>query len=89
MARSRRGRCSGGCKSPTTRTKYFRDAMMIQTQTLAVDNDTRTKLLVISSLIHQHRNDPERVKALIAEHDEIMKRAPTATYDQGEESKWA
>lgn len=62
---------------------------MIQTQTLAVDNDTRAKLIVISSLIQRHRNDPERVKALIAEHDEIMKRAPVALYDPREEAKWA
>lgn len=61
---------------------------MIQTQTLSVDNDTRAKLLTISRMIQQHSNDPERVKALIAEHDAIMKRAPVALYDPREESKW-
>lgn len=62
---------------------------MIRQQTLSVDNETRAKLLVISSLIQQHRNDPERVKELIAEHDAIMKRAPVSLYDPREEAKWA
>lgn len=61
---------------------------MIQTQTLSVDNDTRAKLLMLARLIETFRDDPERVKALIAEHDAIMKRAPVALYDPREESKW-
>ncbi len=55
--------------------------MMIQQQTLAVDDETRARLRVLSGLIYSYRNDPERVKALIAEHDEIAKRLPIAPYD--------
>lgn len=63
--------------------------MMIQQQTLAIDDETRAKLLELSRLIRENRNDPERVRAFIAEHDEIIKRAPAATYDPREEAKWA
>lgn len=62
---------------------------MIQQQTLAVDNETRAKLIELSRMISESRNDPERVRVLIAEHDEIMKRAPAAIYDPREEAKWA
>jgi len=62
---------------------------MIQQQTLAVDNNTRARLIELSRLISENRNDPERVRALIAQHDEIMKHAPAAVYDPYEEAKWA
>lgn len=62
---------------------------MIQQQTLAVDDKTRAKLLELSRLILQSRNDPERVRALIAQHDEIIKQAPAAPYDPREEARWA
>jgi hypothetical protein len=63
--------------------------MMIQQQTLAVDSETRARLIELSRLIRENCNNIERVKALIAQHDEIMKRAPVAVYDPREESKWA
>lgn len=63
--------------------------MMIQQQTLAVDNETRARLLTISSLIYQHRNNPERVKTLIAEHDELVKKLDTKLYDPHAEERWA
>lgn len=61
--------------------------MMIQQQTLAVDDTTRAELKRISSLIYSYRNDPEVVKRLIAEQDEIIKRAPACPYDPREEAK--
>jgi len=62
---------------------------MIQTQTLDVDRETRAKLLALSSLIHQHRNDPERVRELIAEHDALVKGLAVKLYDPREEARWA
>lgn len=62
---------------------------MIQTKTLAVDTNLRTTLLSLSRMIEQNRNNPERVRSLIAEHDEIIKRLVMKLYDPQEESKWA
>lgn len=61
---------------------------MIQTQTLAIDNDTRRKLIQLSKWIIEYRNYPELVKTLIAQHDEIIKRAHVCAYDPREEAKW-
>lgn len=59
---------------------------MIQTQTLAFDEATRMELKRIQALIIEHRNNPERYAALIREHDEIVKRAPTKLYNQAEDA---
>lgn len=61
---------------------------MIQTQTLAVDQDTRGKLLILSSLIAQHKNDPDKLKELIAEHDAIVRQLSVGVYSPREEVKW-
>lgn len=62
--------------------------MMLQQQTLDVDRETRSRLIELSNLIHQHRNDPERVRELIAEHDKLVKGLSVKLYDQREEAKW-
>lgn len=62
---------------------------MIQTQILAVDNETRGQLLTLSSLIRANSGDPERLKRLIAEHDAIITRSQPKDYDPSEEAKWA
>lgn len=53
---------------------------MIQTQTFALDEKTRRRLVALSKLIARHRNNPERVKRLLAQHDSIITRAPTKLY---------
>lgn len=58
---------------------------MIQTQTLALDEATRAELADLSRLISLYRNDPERLRELVARHDAIVKRAPTKLYNQSED----
>jgi hypothetical protein len=62
---------------------------MIQTQTFALDKDTRARLLSISAAIARHKDDRAAVIKLIAEHDEIMKQAQTKIYDPHAEARWA
>lgn len=62
---------------------------MIQQQTFALDDETRRKLLAISSAIERHKNDRAIVVKLIAEHDEIMKQAQIKSYDPREEARWS
>lgn len=59
---------------------------MIQTQTLAADEATKAELRLISEQIAKHRNDPERYAALIAQHDEIVKRLGLKLYSQSEDT---
>lgn len=62
---------------------------MIQQQTLDVDREMRARLIALSNLIHRHRNNPERVRELIAEHDALVKGLSIKLYDPREEAKWA
>lgn len=60
---------------------------MIQTQTLAIDNETRIELRRLSELIAEHRANPERLRELIEQHDDIVKHAPMKLYNQSEDHK--
>lgn len=59
---------------------------MIQTQTLALDDATRAELKRLQALIAECRNEPEKLRSLVAQHDEIVKRAPTKLYNQAEDA---
>jgi len=62
---------------------------MIQQQTFAIDDETRRRLLDISAAVERYKDDRAVVVTLLAEHDEIMKKARTTIYDPREEARWA
>lgn len=59
---------------------------MIQTQTLALDNDTKAELVALSKEIAANADRPDFIAPLIKRHDELTKSAPLKLYDQREET---